>query len=347
MDYERPSGSAKVQVALLLIPSAKTLRGVKNARPPLLINPAGREARAHPGATFAKLFPDRVGRVAIDGIVNACEAVGGPHQTDSLHDTDAGLSDIFKLCFEAGTRCLFRWGSDAGPADAEARFWALLDRLDRDPPVFVYPTNSSYPPTPVVVTSDLVKGAVFSGLYNPIDFAYGVDMMLSNLHDGKAELIGDRFRVLEPPSLCDPSTLPTWSLPDDGRTAVSCGDKREPINDTMADIQAKFERHAATSRFADVWMGVGVDTECNQWGILSTSQSRPSPWDPSQDDNVTETAFPLLVLSNTHDPATPLKSGLRVATAFKGAGFVEQRCGGHVSMAATSAETYLVLFLCT
>lgn len=41
MDYERPSGSAKVQVALLLKPSNKTLRGVRNARSPLLLNPGG------------------------------------------------------------------------------------------------------------------------------------------------------------------------------------------------------------------------------------------------------------------------------------------------------------------
>ncbi|KAL8341854.1 hypothetical protein RB601_005313 [Gaeumannomyces tritici] len=295
------------------------------------------------GVTFAKMFPDRVGRVVIDGNVNPYQW-GASLQSESLHDTDAGLSDLFKHCFEVGARCQFRRDGDAGPADIEAQFWALLDRLDRDPPVFAYPANStSRPATPVVVTSDLVKSYMFNVLYNPILSAFEVDSMLSHLHDGNAEWTGDYFRVQEPPSLCDSSTRPAWGLPDDSLTAVSCGDKREPVNDTLADIQAKFERHAATSRFADVFMGLGVDMECNHWGIPSASRNRPGPWDPSQEGNATETAFPLLVLSNTYDPVTPLKSGLVMAAAFKGAGFVEQRSGGHASVSAASACTAQIL----
>lgn len=109
----------------------------------------------------------------------------------------------------------------------------------------------------------------------------------------------------------------------------------------MAQIQAKFERHAANSRFADVW--TEFEMMCNQWGIPSASQRHPSPWDPSQVGSATETAFPLLVLSNTYDPVTPLVSGLNMTTAFKGAGFVEQRCGGHCTITAASACTARIL----
>lgn len=154
---------------------------------------------------------------------------GGQLWAETLHDTDAGLSDIFRHCFQAGARCQFRRASDAEPADVERRFWALLDRLDRDPPVF---TTLAAPQTPVLVTSDLLKRIVFRALYNPTtDFAPVVDRILSLLYDNRAEEVGDVFRSPDlHQSLCNLTATPTWTLQNDALIAVGCGDKREPAS---------------------------------------------------------------------------------------------------------------------
>ncbi|KAI5114657.1 hypothetical protein M0805_002404, partial [Coniferiporia weirii] len=52
------------------------------------------------GATFAALFPDNVGRVVIDGVVDSENYFAGLW-SNNLRDTDAALLDIFQSCVEA------------------------------------------------------------------------------------------------------------------------------------------------------------------------------------------------------------------------------------------------------
>ena len=56
------------------------------------------------GATFAAMFPDKVGRVILDGVVDADHYVG-PTWVDSLIDTDAIWDQFFVGCHEAGPSC--------------------------------------------------------------------------------------------------------------------------------------------------------------------------------------------------------------------------------------------------
>jgi hypothetical protein len=51
------------------------------------------------------------------------------------------------------------------------------------------------------------------------------------------------------------------------------------------------------------------------------------------------TSFPILFVSNTHDPVTPLRSGLEQSRKFVDAGFIEQKGEGHCSSAMVSLCT--------
>jgi hypothetical protein len=64
-------------------------------------------------------------------------------------------------------------------------------------------------------------------------------------------------------------------------------------------------------------------------------------WDdhPAHKQKPIKTAHPLLFISNTADPVTPLKAGLKMAKKFVDAGLVEQQSEGHCSMAAVSRCT--------
>jgi hypothetical protein len=60
---------------------------------------------------------------------------------------------------------------------------------------------------------------------------------------------------------------------------------------------------------------------------------------PLIENDPVDTAFPLLVISNSRDPITPLRSGLYVSQRFANAGFIEQLSSGHCSLAAVSICT--------
>ncbi len=55
------------------------------------------------------------------------------------------------------------------------------------------------------------------------------------------------------------------------------------------------------------------------------------------------TSFPILFLSNTHDPVTPLAAGLKMSAKFPSSGFVEQKSMGHCSISAVSVCTIMKL----
>jgi hypothetical protein len=98
-----------------------------------------------------------------------------------------------------------------------------------------------------------------------------------------------------------------------------------------------FEKMANTSSYADIWMTVMIG--CSGWSITATDP--PMRWDdhPSHRQKPIKTSFPLLFISNTADPVTPLYAGVKMARKFVDAGLIEQLSEGHCSISARSLCT--------
>lgn len=98
-----------------------------------------------------------------------------------------------------------------------------------------------------------------------------------------------------------------------------------------------FEQLGAQSAFADAWMTIMI--QCSGYNIESIDP--PMRWDdhPSHRQDPIKTAFPLLYISNTADPVTPLTAGLKMTTKFVDAGFFEQKSEGHCTIAVKSKCT--------
>lgn len=94
---------------------------------------------------------------------------------------------------------------------------------------------------------------------------------------------------------------------------------------------------ANMSSFADVWMGLMVG--CDSWGIEAVDP--PMRWDdhPAHKQKPINTSFPVLFVSNTLDPVTPLAAGVAMARKFVDAGLIEQHSEGHCSLSAVSKCT--------
>jgi hypothetical protein len=116
-----------------------------------------------------------------------------------------------------------------------------------------------------------------------------------------------------------------------------CSDKRYPLNESLPNLEKRFEDLANISHFADVWMGLMLG--CDSYNI--TPIDPPMRWDdhPAHKQKPIKTSFPLMFLSNTADPVTPLYAGVKMARRFVDAGLVEQKSEGHCSLAAVSRCT--------
>lgn len=173
------------------------------------------------GATFAAMFPDRVGRLVLDGVVDADHYVE-PAWLDNLVDTDAIWEQFFTDCHAAGPTCpLFRSGDDAEAI--RDRVYALLDRLQEQPAIAISPEPDAN--VPGLVTASDVKAIVFASLYAPNTAFPALANLLNIILEDRLDEITGRPIL---PALCHHLDLPVW--PDDAPKAIMCSDKRYTVS---------------------------------------------------------------------------------------------------------------------
>ncbi|KAI1135702.1 alpha/beta-hydrolase [Hypoxylon sp. FL0543] len=280
------------------------------------------------GATFASMFPDRVGRVILDGVVDADHYVDRV-MVDAILDTDAIWEKFFVYCADAGPQCpLFRLGDK--PESIKKRFTDIMNWLEKEPAI-VFPKQAN---VPVLITVSDFRLIIFSALYAPIAAFPVVALLLKALVDGQ---LSDYVASPAPTLLCHNITLPRW--PDDAQKVIGCSDKRYKLDDDIESLQKRFEEMASYSSFADVWMGVGFNLGCNGWDI--EAKDPPMRWDdhPIHKPEPIETSFPVLFLSNHLDPVTPLHAALKMTRKFTGASIIEQKAEGHCTVSCVSLCT--------
>ncbi|KAF8866925.1 alpha/beta-hydrolase [Acephala macrosclerotiorum] len=282
------------------------------------------------GATFAAMFPDRVGRVVLDGVVDADHYVA-PVWAESVQDTDAIMDSFSTYCHEAKDKCPMYKDGDK-PEDIDDRLNSVLERIKATPLTF----SSQRSNVPVVIRHSDLKKLLFGTLYSPTAVWMLIASIFNELAEGHDEILENLVYLPELALVCG-SLLPYWLYPSDAQNAIMCSDKRYPLNESLPNLEARFEYMANMSSFADVWMGLMVG--CDSWGIEAVDP--PMRWDdhPVHKHKPINTSFPILFVSNTLDPVTPLAAGVAMARQFVDAGLIEQNSEGHCSLAAVSKCT--------
>ncbi|KAF7907726.1 uncharacterized protein EAF01_005312 [Botrytis porri] len=284
------------------------------------------------GSTFAAMFPDRVGRLVLDGVVDADNYVA-PIWLESQRDADKVWSSFFRYCHEAKSACQFYRKTDK-VTDIEERFESVMWRLKESPISLV----SKDTLIPFLVTYSDVKYQIFQTLYAPLYGFQAVAQLLDILERNPEDWI--EFTPTPPLNdfefVCKHSQ-PKWSYFDDAQRVILCSDKKYPLNHTYSEIESMFEDMEAQSAFADAWMSLMI--QCSGYDIQSIDP--PMRWDdhPAHRQKPIKTAFPLLYISNSADPVTPLFAGVKMATKFVDAGFFEQESEGHCTIAVKSRCT--------
>ncbi|TCD64930.1 hypothetical protein EIP91_003427 [Steccherinum ochraceum] len=280
------------------------------------------------GATFAAMFPDNVGRVVIDGVVDS-ETYYSAQWSTNLLDTDAGLFGIYQACVDAGPLVCRIYEKTAD--EIHARVQKLLAQLRTTPVSFYNETSGAYG----VVDYSLVTRVIFTTLYKPYNTGERLTSVLADLELGNAEPI---FQISETKIAqgyitddCVCPSVPYETVAHIGREnmlSIACSDA-PPVEDDLPTLKGYFEKMAELSMFAETWWPrIG----CSGWRIQAKEQFKAV--------RETATSHPLLLIGNTADPVTPLWAARKMSKFFKNSTVLTQNSGGHCSIAATSQCTF-------
>jgi len=265
------------------------------------------------GQRYIEAFPDRVGRIVLDGVTDPSLSL-----TQVIVEQQAG----FELALTNFlTECPARFGSDcvfSGDPEADkARIHDLVVRLGQEP------LPSSELRDSRVLTADALATAVSQALYAEGYWEY-LNQMFAELFRANPST-RTAFALADDYYGFDPATGWADNMMD-AFTAINCLDYA--VERDLAVIAADQEAiRAAGPTLSDAWP-VQVDPVCGQW---------PYEFEGEEPHLVTGEGVdrPILVVSTTGDPATPYEWGVRVANALQTGVLVTYQGEGHTAYSAT------------
>ncbi|THH30474.1 hypothetical protein EUX98_g3728 [Antrodiella citrinella] len=284
------------------------------------------------GATFAAMFPDNVGRLIIDGVVDSPDYYK-TLWSRNLMDTDTELFRLYQACVEAGPFvCPIHESSAEKIHD---RIQTLLTQLRSYPVSFYNATTGVYGE----VNYSLVKSVIFATLYNPYSLGKGLTAALVDLEQGNPESIWQLSRAKEADGLltgscaCPATPGKPWSrmIGRENTWAIACGDG-DDVTDDVDTLRKYYDDLAEDSIFAENWL---IRVGCSGWKVRAKERFTGS--------FVTNTSYPLLIIGNTADPVTPLTNAKKMSRGFKNSVVLTQESTGHCSVSATSLCTAKVI----
>ncbi|KAH7305044.1 TAP-like protein-domain-containing protein [Stachybotrys elegans] len=283
------------------------------------------------GTTFAAMYPDRVGRLILDGVVDAYEN-SRPFRKSSLRDTDKVLDQFFYECQEARDRCAFYRQGDR-VSDIMERYSMALENLVASPIYYIDPDSRE----PRVFGLSGFKKRVFAALQLPLSSFGDLAVLLNSVYARDTLRLATVLRGTSPISEGNKLSGLSRRLANDAALVTQCADKLQPMDQTIPQIQAALTDMLGSSQFGDVWMALNM--QCNGWSISSPGlPTEKLPFWARNEPAKTKrlAAVSPLLIGNSFDPVTPLEDAVAMAREFEKAAVVELRTAGHTSLAARS-----------
>ncbi|KAJ5858981.1 putative hydrolase [Penicillium chrysogenum] len=283
------------------------------------------------GTTFASLFPERVTRAVLDGVVDMVKYYQGTGP-NVVADADAIFDRFGQYCDEAGpVACPFY--VEGGPEAIRAAYWQLENQIFNTS----IPVMASAARGPEVVTWTDIKAIQRVATYQPLlAFPVLADRM-TELGKGNAVPMadfkhGNHFGAC-PSNKC--SLAGPWS--------PECATSQDNMLYAMAAIMCSDGEHLTSpniEQFREEWSSLVADSASlgDYWAQLQLScvgwkakakYPFAGPWGAT-------TAHPMLFVSNTLDPVTPLRSAQHMSQIFPGSRLLQQESEGHTTLTAPS-----------
>ncbi|KAJ5386859.1 Peptidase S33 tripeptidyl aminopeptidase-like C-terminal [Penicillium cosmopolitanum] len=264
------------------------------------------------GATFAALFPNRVSRALLDGVVDMDKYYEG-RGPNVIADADAIFDKFGQYCDVAGPDgCPFY--VDGGPEVIKDAYWTLENQiLNNSIPVMASRTHG-----PEVVTWTDLKAILRVSMGDP-------EPMAVFKHSKHVETCPSKACKIAGP------WSPECSLGQDNTlyasAAILCSDASYMTlhdRESFEELWTQLKSDSAT--LGDYW--AQLQMACVGWQAKAKYKFT-GPWGGV-------TAHPILFVSNKLDPVTPLRSAQHMSKQFPGSAVLEQNSEGHTTIAAPS-----------
>jgi pimeloyl-ACP methyl ester carboxylesterase len=247
------------------------------------------------GATYAKLFPERVGRLVLDGAIDP--AIPGS-QVSAIQAIgfESALRAYMADCLE-GSECPFRGTVDEGMAD----LGTLLAGVDQSP----LPSGDGR-----LLGADTLLTGIIAALYAQESWPY-LTAALTDVLQGDPTIalqLADFYYNRENGEYLDNST--------EAFRAYNCMDY--PLDATEAEKAATDAQIAAEApTVAPYWSG---PDPCENW---------PYPPTGTRGAITAEGAAPIVVVGTTNDPATPYEWSVALAEQLASGVLITRVGEGH------------------
>ncbi|KAK6000796.1 hypothetical protein QM012_003521 [Aureobasidium pullulans] len=290
------------------------------------------------GATLADMYPHRVHRMILDGVVDSFDWYRGTRAT-SLQDTDMELDKFAEYCWRGGPENCALYHTD-GPNAIAQRFSAIAENLIQNP-IGVPGTNN--------FSSDLathrdLETFFLTASYLPLTEFSKLAEIMAQLEDGDATALveGRRDRNLLLASglsekclrdgfysaACNPYAL--GMVDEMISLGIQCTDAEPQTNMTKEQYRRYVQEMTKQSKLLGNAAALGR-LHCTQW------HARPK-WPYTGHLNAT-TAHPILFIGNTIDNVTPIRNAFKMSKGFPGSVVLRLDTEGHSSGASTSLCT--------
>lgn len=182
------------------------------------------------GATFASMFPDRVGRMVLDGVLNA-EQYYENDWRDNFDQMDETMEQFSSFCHSAGPETCSFWGPS--PADISSRMDSIIHQFQNHP-VPVSGVQSQDLPT-LVTYSDL-KALFMNTIYAPLRTFPVMADILHQLELGNVSALAGMFGGLD--------------FTSDARLIIQCTDSyRRNRLTTIEEFKSYIEYTVSKSKY--------------------------------------------------------------------------------------------------
>lgn len=248
------------------------------------------------GATYAELFPDRVGRLVLDGAIDPSVS-GLDVGTTQAVGFESALRAYMEDCLD-DRDCPFRGTVDGAMAD----LGTLLASVDRAP---LRASDGR------MLGADSLVTAIVSALYSQESWSY-LTQALADALAGDAEmafLLADFYNSRNPDGTYEDNSAEAFR-------AYNCVDY-PTVDDQAAQDAARARIEKLAPTIAPYWEGVDV---CDVWPVAPTGVRK---------EITADGAAPIVVVGTTNDPATPYEWSVSLAEQLSSGVLVTRVGEGH------------------
>lgn len=252
------------------------------------------------GATYANLYPERVGRMVLDGAIDPT-LTADESARDQVLGFEQALRSFVEDC-QTSARCVLTGDVDEGMAQ--------IAQLINDAGVSPLPSG-----TDTAVNSTVALYGVFGALYSQYTWAElrtALDQAISDRDGSGLMLLANSYLGRSDGGFYDSNMFQAFR-------AINCLDERQ--SDAIADMRAESVELQELAPVFGQFFGYG-GTSCHQW---------PAPLvDPITDWSAAGSG-PILVVGTTGDPATPYSGAVALADTLESGVLLTYEGEGHTA----------------